>query len=325
MKHSNESSSNNSNNSDNSDNSDHSAKYQTVAIDYMRDVFRPKLFVKAGSSTNSQKRTLYTSVYGGLEGRFTENVHSATRDQAQESRRGNVIVDDVEEEEARAYAERMREVERKFEGQSNEKEEKEGELTNSPLARNTINSSPSSAIPVQFQSTQCACRECSPVVLESGDLHCDLCNITLVNDTWIAHMQSIGHQWKRSKGQHQYINPYMNPSSQAYRVMESMGWREGEGLGYEGNGRLEPIPTRLKDNHLGIGAEDDHMPLRITHTPHNDDADPHEPPEVAKERERLIKKYGLKRLKRIIKRYHEKKRMAEQRRKEEWLRDEFRL
>lgn len=29
-------------------------------------------------------------------------------------------------------------------------------------------------------------------------------------------------------------------------------------------------------------------PLRITHTPHNDDADPNEDPIVTKERERLI-------------------------------------
>lgn len=319
MKYSNQSS------EDNLDNSDNFSKYQRVAIDYMRDVFRPKVFVKAGSSVNTPKSPLYTSVYAGLEGKITETMHTSTREQAQESKGGMVIVDEVEEEEARAYAERMREVERRFEGQLNENGEIEGELTNRPTARNAINSSPSSAIPIHFQSTQCACKECSPVVLENGDLHCDLCHITLVKDTWVAHMQSIGHQWKRSKGQHQYINPYMNPSSQAYRVMESMGWREGKGLGYEGNGRLEPIPTRLKDNHLGIGAEDDQMPLRITHTPHNDDADPHEPPEVAKERERLIKKYGLKRLKRIIKRYHEKKRMAEQRRKEEWLREEFRI
>ena len=41
------------------------------------------------------------------------------------------------------------------------------------------------------------------------------------------------------------------------KLMKRMGWKEGEGLGQDGHGRLEPIPTRLKRNRLGIGAKDD--------------------------------------------------------------------
>lgn len=73
---------------------------------------------------------------------------------------------------------------------------------------------------------------------------------------WITHMQSICHQLKRKRGEHVYINPYMDPNSTMFRVMTDMGWEEGNGLGADGSGRLEPIPTRLKNNRLGVGARE---------------------------------------------------------------------
>lgn len=60
-------------------------------------------------------------------------------------------------------------------------------------------------------------------------------------------------------------------------------------------------------------------PLRITHTEQNED------PAVTRERERLIKKFGAKRLKRIIRKYNQKKREMEMEKKERWLREQFRL
>ena len=110
---------------------------------------------------------------------------------------------------------------------------------------------------VHFLVDQCACAECSPVVQSDGSLYCELCHVPILRDTWVEHMRSICHQMKRWNGVHKYINPYMRPSSQAYHLMQSMGWKEGEGLGVEGQGRLEPIATRLKRNRLGIGAHDD--------------------------------------------------------------------
>ena len=117
---------------------------------------------------------------------------------------------------------------------------------------------PSTTTPqVHFLVDQCACAECSPVVRSDGSLYCELCHVPILRDTWVEHMRSICHQMKRWNGVHKYINPYMRPSSQAYHLMQSMGWKEGEGLGVEGQGRLEPIATRLKRNRLGIGAHDD--------------------------------------------------------------------
>ena len=117
---------------------------------------------------------------------------------------------------------------------------------------------PSTTTPqVHFLVDQCACAECSPVVQSDGSLYCELCHVPILRDTWVEHMRSICHQMKRWNGVHKYINPYMRPSSQAYHLMQSMGWKEGEGLGVEGQGRLEPIATRLKRNRLGIGAHDD--------------------------------------------------------------------
>lgn len=60
-------------------------------------------------------------------------------------------------------------------------------------------------------------------------------------------------------------------------------------------------------------------PLRITHIEQNED------PAVTRERERLIKKFGYKRLKRIIRKYNQKKKELEMQKKERWLREQFRL
>ena len=125
-------------------------------------------------------------------------------------------------------------------------------------ATSPLTNPPSTTTPqVHFLVDQCACAECSPVVRSDGSLYCELCHVPILRDTWVEHMRSICHQMKRWNGVHKYINPYMRPSSQAYHLMQSMGWKEGEGLGVEGQGRLEPIATRLKRNRLGIGAHDD--------------------------------------------------------------------
>ena len=59
-------------------------------------------------------------------------------------------------------------------------------------------------------------------------------------------------------------------------------------------------------------------PLRVTHTEQNED------PEVIQARDRLLKKYGARRLKRLIKKYNQQKRDREMRKKEAWLREQFR-
>ena len=58
-------------------------------------------------------------------------------------------------------------------------------------------------------------------------------------------------------------------------------------------------------------------PLRVTHIEQNED------PEVIQARDRLLKKYGERRLKRLIKKYNQQKRDREMRKKEAWLREQL--
>ena len=197
---------------------DDSIPYQPVRIDYMRDVFRPKQFVKEAKEVKPVE--LYHSVYDNL------NVKT------------DVVVPIADEDDSKALElyKRIQEIERKHEG------------NNSRVVSSTF---------PYFQVDRCACNECSPIIQENGGLFCELCQMVLREDTWVSHFQSICHQLRRSQSHHVYINPYMKSSSFAYHLLESMGWTEGEGLGRDHHGRLEPIPTRLKRNRLGVGAKDD--------------------------------------------------------------------
>lgn len=201
---------------------DDTVAYQPVRIDYLRDVFRPKTFVR--ESKEVKVKELYQSVY--------DNPNVKEKDVAASPKE--------EDSEALKLYKRIQEI-----------ESKHAMDVPSPI---------SPSFP-PFEVDRCACNECSPVVQADGCLFCELCQINLREDTWMAHFQSICHQLKRSQRRHVYINPYMKPSSYAYHLLESMGWKEGEGLGQDGHGRLEPIPTRLKRNRLGIGAKDDRWDL----------------------------------------------------------------
>ena len=197
---------------------DDSVPYQPVQIDYMRDVFRPKQFVK--ETKEVKPKELYQSVYDNL------NVKRSS---------DNPIRKEDDPKALELY-QRIQEIERKHEAD---------------IPRYTSPSFP------PFEIDRCACNECSPTIQDDGSLFCELCKVVLREDTWVAHFQSICHQLKRSQSHHTYINPHMKPSSYANHLLESMGWTEGEGLGRDHHGRLEPIPTRLKRNRLGVGAKDD--------------------------------------------------------------------
>ncbi|XP_022799308.1 angiogenic factor with G patch and FHA domains 1-like [Stylophora pistillata] len=38
------------------------------------------------------------------------------------------------------------------------------------------------------------------------------------------------------------------------KMLEKMGWKEGEGLGREGEGRLEPVTVEVRDSLRGLGS-----------------------------------------------------------------------
>ena len=52
------------------------------------------------------------------------------------------------------------------------------------------------------------------------------------------------------------LNKPMAKNSFGLRMLEKMGYKEGEGLGKNGDGIKEPIPIKLKSNKQGIGIEE---------------------------------------------------------------------
>lgn len=242
-------------------------------IDYIHDVFRPKQFVPEKTIDESREMK-HMSVYGGEHGNECGDLEDKL-DGDSHCSYGNQSLSAEEKKEAERLYQRIREIERMHPSPIDDCEalhspqwSGDGEGTHHSPGQFVSHSTPTPVIPstvstlqpgvseVRFVVDQCACSECSPVVLSDGSLFCDLCHVPILRDTWVSHTRSICHQMKRWNGVHQYINPYMKPSSQAYHLMQSMGWKEGEGLGIQGQGRLEPIATRLKNNRLGIGARD---------------------------------------------------------------------
>lgn len=49
-------------------------------------------------------------------------------------------------------------------------------------------------------------------------------------------------------------------------MLEKSGWGGECGLGAQGQGRLGPIPTRLKSDKLGIGLLKDHSTAKVSLT-----------------------------------------------------------
>ena len=218
-----------------------SIPYRPFHVDYMKDVFRRKVFVRQSKQlefqhplTTCEEKTvtpLFSSIYGEIgigKGKGTKSDYKREDDPS-------------EKEQAAKLMERIREIEKAHEIRVDAIKEEKVEETPFP----------------EFKVNHCSCPECSPRFLENGSIFCDLCHISLIQEDWCHHERSISHQLRRKQDTHVYINSFIHPDSTAAKWMMSMGWKEGEGLGEDGKGRLEPIPTRLKNNRLGVGAEDD--------------------------------------------------------------------
>ncbi|KAK5969387.1 G-patch domain protein [Trichostrongylus colubriformis] len=46
----------------------------------------------------------------------------------------------------------------------------------------------------------------------------------------------------------------LNEANKGFRLLQSMGWKEGEGLGKEGKGRREPVESAVRKERSGLGA-----------------------------------------------------------------------
>lgn len=223
-----------------------SIRYSPYQLDYMKDYFRPKQFVKESiknhddspkqkTINDNEQQAIYTSIYSGLKDISTNKLDgSSTIPQSSHSKT----------KEMEDYYQHILQIEAKH--------------TN-PESASIIKEED-----VQFEVHHCGCEECSPRFYEDGSMYCELCSTDVPDGQWIEHSQSICHQYKRKQKTHVYVNPYMNSSSNAFRLMTEMGWKEGNGLGLKGQGRLEPIPTRLKQNHLGVGAFDPAYRILLT-------------------------------------------------------------
>ncbi|KHJ88282.1 g-patch domain protein [Oesophagostomum dentatum] len=46
----------------------------------------------------------------------------------------------------------------------------------------------------------------------------------------------------------------LNDANKGFRLLQSMGWKEGEGLGKEGKGRQQPVESAVRKDRQGLGA-----------------------------------------------------------------------
>ncbi|XP_035028021.2 G patch domain and ankyrin repeat-containing protein 1 [Hippoglossus stenolepis] len=80
---------------------------------------------------------------------------------------------------------------------------------------------------------------------------CDVC-CTQYSSSLSSHLSSTLHQFglRRPPPTPLYCLP---ASSNSYKMMLRSGWKPGSGLGPEGEGPQQPVPTVLKRDHKGLG------------------------------------------------------------------------
>ncbi|KAL7403805.1 hypothetical protein ABVT39_005344 [Epinephelus coioides] len=80
---------------------------------------------------------------------------------------------------------------------------------------------------------------------------CDVCG-SEYSSSLSSHLSSTLHQFSL---RHAPPTPYycLPPSSNSYKMMVRCGWKPGTGLGPEGEGPKQPVPTVLKRDQKGLG------------------------------------------------------------------------
>ncbi|CAO3626923.1 unnamed protein product [Cunninghamella blakesleeana] len=51
-----------------------------------------------------------------------------------------------------------------------------------------------------------------------------------------------------------------------YQLLQKMGWKSGQGLGYDGQGRVDPIRIDIKEDSLGIGKAEEDKEFNVSTT-----------------------------------------------------------
>ncbi|WOL09828.1 G patch domain and ankyrin repeat-containing protein [Canna indica] len=94
----------------------------------------------------------------------------------------------------------------------------------------------------------------------------------------------------------------IDSSNVGFKLLKKCGWKEGTGLGVSEQGMLEPIPTLVKTNKRGIGA--DRLKKKVEAKKDPDD-------KVQKKHESQSKRKNNQVSKRIRKMHQEEERMKE--------------
>lgn len=104
------------------------------------------------------------------------------------------------------------------------------------------------------------------VVQERGEeqVYCLLCRERVETVAWHQHLHSTVHMFNM---RHPTTLPHvwLPASNKGYQLLSRLGWRQQHGLGVAEQGRLEPVPTLLKQDRKGVGLPQGRA--RITHFP----------------------------------------------------------
>jgi hypothetical protein len=104
----------------------------------------------------------------------------------------------------------------------------------------------------EFQSFYSNLVEISNATQQETQLFCTACNMP-VESTAEEHMKSIAHLFTTM--QKPLPGYSIHPSNIGYQLLVNNGWEEGQGLGKDGTGILEPISLATREKSRGLGAE----------------------------------------------------------------------
>lgn len=98
---------------------------------------------------------------------------------------------------------------------------------------------------------------------QSITFYCDVCNQQITGMEEKKHIHMMPHMLEVSKSMtfpDQMKRPSvvrfgLSKNNIGFKMLENIGWKVDEGLGKYGQGRREPIPTKIKNDKLGIGIK----------------------------------------------------------------------
>ncbi|CAI2184036.1 820_t:CDS:2 [Funneliformis geosporum] len=105
----------------------------------------------------------------------------------------------------------------------------------------------------------------SNTVENDEKLWCVDCGILVEKILYQSHIHGTAHLViSKSLNDQSIPDPLaLNETNVGFRMLRDQGWRYEKGLGVNEQGRRHPIPTRLKNDRLGIGVKKTNQPPKI--------------------------------------------------------------